>query len=66
MRDESYPVERRLDRGYSSDQGLVGEVGPVVDSHLHNHIAVGFGGRTGAVKAETSKLLKAIRNLSVL
>ena len=66
MRDKSYPVERHWDRGYSSDQGLVGEVGLVVDSHLHNHIVVGSDDRTGVVKVETLKLPIAIRNLSVL
>lgn len=65
-RNTSYLVGRRLDRVYNSDQDLAGEVGPAANSRHHNRTVIGHDDRTGAVKAGTSKLPVAIRNLSVL
>ena len=57
---------RRSDRAYNSDQDLAGEVGPAADSRHHNRTVTDCDDRTGAVKAGTSKLPAATRNLSVL
>lgn len=65
-RSTSYLAGRRLDRVYNSDQDLAGEVGPAANSRHHNCTVIGRDDRTGAVKAGTSKLPVAIRNLSLL
>ena len=55
-----------MDQGYNSDQDLVGEVVPAVDSLRHKHIVAGFDDHTGAVMVGTSMLPVKIHNPSVL